>query len=45
MKITSEELHAKLKEFFGFNSFKGEQEEIIKHLIAGNCLLYTSRCV
>ena len=36
MKITSEELHAKLKEFFGFNSFKGEQEEIIKHLIAGN---------
>ena len=36
MDITSEELHRKLKEFFGFNSFKGEQEEIIKHLIAGN---------
>lgn len=36
MKINSEELHDKLKKFFGFDSFKGEQEEIIKHLIEGN---------
>lgn len=35
MHITSEILHAKLKEFFGFDSFKGEQEAIIKHLIGG----------
>ena len=35
MQITSEELHSKLKEFFGFDTFKGEQEEIIKHLISG----------
>lgn len=36
MKISSEELHLNLKKFFGFDSFKGEQEEIIKHLIEGN---------
>ncbi len=36
MKITSEDLHHKLKEFFGFDSFKGQQEEIICNLIAGN---------
>ena len=36
MQITSEKLHCQLREFFGFNSFRGEQEEIIKHLIAGN---------
>lgn len=36
MLVTSEILHDKLKEFFGFNSFKGEQETIIKHLIEGN---------
>jgi ATP-dependent DNA helicase, RecQ family len=35
MHITSEILHAKLKEFFGFDAFKGEQEAIIKHLIGG----------
>src|SRR5574344_139795 len=35
MQISSEELRIKLKEFFGFNSFKGEQEEIILHLIKG----------
>jgi ATP-dependent DNA helicase RecQ len=35
MEITSAELHAKLKEFFGFDFFKGDQEAIIKHLIAG----------
>lgn len=36
MQVTSEMLHDKLKEFFGFDSFKGEQEAIIKHLIEGN---------
>jgi len=36
MIISSEELHSKLKHFFGFDSFKGNQEEIIKNLIAGN---------
>lgn len=36
MEISSEELRHKLKEFFGFDSFKGAQEEIIKHLISGH---------
>lgn len=36
MSISSGELHSKLKEFFGFDTFKGEQEQIIKHLLAGN---------
>ena len=36
MEIDSAALKAKLKEFFGFNSFKEGQEEIIRHLIAGN---------
>ena len=36
MTITKEELHSKLKKFFGFDSFKGNQEEIITHLIGGN---------
>ncbi len=36
MYTNSEELHSKLKEFFGFDSFKGRQEEIIQHLISGN---------
>ncbi len=35
MQITSEFLHEQLKTFFGFNSFKGPQEEIIVHLING----------
>jgi ATP-dependent DNA helicase RecQ len=35
MQITSEFLHEQLKTFFGFNSFKGPQEEIILHLING----------
>ena len=29
-------LHEKLKTFFGYDSFKGDQEKIISHLIAGN---------
>ena len=36
MQVTSEILHGKLKEFFGFDSFKGDQEAIIRHLIEGN---------
>ncbi len=36
MQVTSEILHEKLKEFFGFDSFKGDQEAIIRHLIEGN---------
>lgn len=35
MTISSAELHKKLKDFFGFDSFKGNQEEIITHLISG----------
>ena len=35
MEITSADLHAKLKSFFGFDAFKGLQEEIIQHLIGG----------
>ena len=31
MDIDSSLLHSKLKEFFGFDSFKGDQEKIIKH--------------
>lgn len=29
-------LTAKLKEYFGFSSFKGRQEEVIQHLLNGN---------
>lgn len=36
MGIDSEFIHAKLKEFFGFSSFKGEQEQIISNLLQGN---------
>lgn len=35
MHITSEYLHDQLKFFFGFSSFKGDQEEIIMNLING----------
>ena len=27
--------HSKLKEFFGFDAFKGDQEQIIRHLVSG----------
>ena len=33
MSIDSAVLHAKLKEFFGFDSFKADQERIIEHLV------------
>lgn len=36
MKIDSSVLHSKLKEFFGFDSFKSDQERIVRHLIEGN---------
>ncbi|MBO7192477.1 MAG: DNA helicase RecQ [Bacteroidales bacterium] len=36
MTIDSALLHGKLKEFFGFDSFKADQEKIIKHLTGGN---------
>ena len=36
MSPDSAMLHAKLKEFFGFDSFKAGQEPIIKHLVRGN---------
>lgn len=35
MTNTSESLHSMLKSFFGFNSFKGEQEQIIESLLKG----------
>ena len=35
MKIDSALLHARLKEFFGFDSFKADQERIINHLVNG----------
>jgi ATP-dependent DNA helicase RecQ len=34
--INSETLHENLKKVFGFNKFRGQQEEIIKHLLKGN---------
>ena len=36
MSPDSATLHAKLKEFFGFDSFKADQERIIRHLVDGN---------
>ena len=35
MKTDTATLHAKLKEFFGFDSFKGDQERVITHLVSG----------
>ena len=35
MEIDSSILKNKLKEFFGFSAFKGDQESIIRHLVAG----------
>jgi ATP-dependent DNA helicase RecQ len=36
MHISSDFLHYELKRYFGFGSFKEQQEDIIKHLMAGN---------
>ncbi|MBQ0097257.1 MAG: DNA helicase RecQ [Bacteroidales bacterium] len=35
MAITSAEIHAKLREFFGYDNFKGDQERVIQHLCDG----------
>ena len=35
MNIDSQQIHACLKEFFGFDTFKGDQERIIRHLVGG----------
>jgi ATP-dependent DNA helicase RecQ len=36
MEVNPVILHEKLKTFFGYDAFKGDQERIIKHLIEGN---------
>ena len=36
MTIDTATLHSKLKEFFGFDSFKSDQERVIRHLVDGN---------
>ena len=36
MTTDSAMLHSKLKEFFGFDSFKADQERIIRHLTSGH---------
>ncbi len=35
MKNKPDKLISKLKEFFGYNSFKGDQEAIIRNLMSG----------
>lgn len=35
MDIDTQKLYSKLKEFFGFDSFKPGQEEIVSHLVSG----------
>ena len=35
MAITSADIHAKLREFFGYDNFKGDQERVIQHLCNG----------
>ena len=35
MSVESSALHEKLKTFFGYDAFKGDQEDIIKHLVDG----------
>ena len=30
------DLHGSLKKFFGFNTFKGLQEQVIKSVVSGN---------
>ena len=35
MNISTETLHKNLKNIFGYNSFRGEQESIIQHLLSG----------
>lgn len=35
MSVTSAAIHEKLKTFFGYDAFKGDQENIIRHLVDG----------
>ena len=35
MTIDSQTIHKTLKDFFGYDTFKGEQEEVIQHLMSG----------
>ena len=35
MPVDSAAMHAKLKTFFGYDAFKGDQEQIIRHLVEG----------
>ena len=35
MSVDSSALHEKLKTFFGYDAFKGDQEDIIRHLVDG----------
>ena len=35
MKDYSAEIHSTLKEFFGYDNFKGDQEQVINHLLNG----------
>ena len=35
MKADSVQIHRFLKEFFGYDAFKGDQEEVISHLVEG----------
>lgn len=36
MEASKDSLHKKLKEYFGFSSFKGNQEAVIRNVLAGN---------
>ncbi len=36
MEITDNFLHGQLKTYFGFDSFKGQQEAVIRNVLAGN---------
>lgn len=35
MPVDSAAMHSKLKTFFGYDAFKGDQEQIIRHLVEG----------
>lgn len=36
MKLTEIDLHKELKKYFGFNKFKGLQEDVVRSIITGN---------
>ena len=36
MSVSSSAIHEKLKTFFGYDAFKGDQENVIKHLVDGS---------